>query len=137
MDTHTHCCAKDFHRSSSSSARKISLLAANIIFYLADVNAGSLVVLTFASPAAPTPDCSPSPAVVWLTHFLPHLLPNDCCTPFPNSGAAHLCDWLLSLLQCSATSLGKCYSHTLELGTWALLPSPGEENEHWGKKISP
>lgn len=136
MDTHTHCCAKDFHRSSSSSARKISLLAANIIFYLADVNAGSLVVLTFASPAAPTPDCSPSTAVAWLTHFLPHLLPNDCCTPFPNSGPAHLCDWLLSLLQCSVTSLGKCYSHTsLELWGWVLLPSPEEENEHWGKNI--
>lgn len=62
----------------SSSAREISLLVANIIFYLADVHAGSLVLLTFASPAAPTPDGAPSPAVAWLTHFLPHLLPNDC-----------------------------------------------------------
>lgn len=58
-----------------------------------------MVLLTFASPAAPTPDGAPSPAVAWLTHFLPHLLPNDCWTPFPNSGPAHLCDWLLSLLQ--------------------------------------
>lgn len=80
--TLTRCCAKDLHRAvhatAASSAREISLLVANIIFYLADVNAGSLVLLPFASPAAPTPDCAPSPAVAWLTHFLLHLLPNDC-----------------------------------------------------------
>lgn len=74
-------------------------LVANVIFHVADVNAGSLAELTFASPAAPTPDCAPSPAVAWLSHFLPHLLPNGCCTPFPNSGPARLWDWLLSLLQ--------------------------------------
>lgn len=62
----------------ASPAKVISLLVADIIFYLADDKAGSLVLLTFASPAAPTPDGAPSPAVAWLTHFLPHLLPNEC-----------------------------------------------------------
>lgn len=87
------------HATAASSARDISLPVANIIFYLADVNAGSLVLLPFASPATPTPDCALSPAVAWLTHFLLHLLPNACWTPFPNPGPAHLCDCLLSLLQ--------------------------------------
>lgn len=109
MDTRSLLCQRlsqeQFMPQPASSAREISLLVANMVFYLSDVNAGSLVLLTFASPVACTPDCAPSSAVPWLTHFLPHLLPNDCWTPFPHSGPALLCDWLLSLLQCLMTSL--------------------------------
>lgn len=82
MDTRSLLCQRlsqeQFMPQPASSAREISLLVANMVFYLADVNAGSLVLLTFASPVACTPDCAPSSAVPWLTHFLPHLLPNDC-----------------------------------------------------------
>lgn len=147
VDTHTLTAVpKAFtgavYATAASSAREISLLVANIIFYLADVHAGSLVLLTFASPAAPTPDGAPSPAVAWLTHFLPHLLPNDCWAPFPNSGPAHLCDCLLSLLQwqrvqwlifenVAATNLwncgaGFCYLHQKE------GMSTREKISHWG-----
>lgn len=123
MDTHSllgqRPSQEQFMQQPASSASEISLLIANVIFYLADVSAGSLVLLTFASPAAPTPDCAPSPAVAWLTHFLPHLLPNDCWTPFPNSGSAPplwLAAQFAAVAACLVISLWKCYSHTsLEL----------------------
>lgn len=99
----SHCCTTDLHRSSwctsslfcqghFSSSCKHNILPCRCQCWLSGP-------APFCFPAAPTPDCAPSPAVAWLTHFLLHFLPNACWTPFPNPGPAHLCDWLLSLLQ--------------------------------------
>lgn len=96
--THAHWHAlqssKEFHQSSlwSSqpfSASEISLptsaYSLQTSYFTSQMSdAGSLVLFTFASPAAPTSDWALGSAVAWLTCFLPHLLPNDCwTTTFP------------------------------------------------------
>lgn len=112
------------HATAASSARDISLPVANIIFYLADVSAGSLVPAPFCFPCSSQP-CSclaNSLSASFTSQCLLNTVPKSRTSP-----PLWLAAQFAAVAACSATSLWKC---SLELWSWVLE----EGNEHWGKK---
>lgn len=59
------------------------LVANSSCFTLRMLAAGSPVLLTSPSPAAPPSNWASGSAAAWPTRFLPHLLPSGCWTMFP------------------------------------------------------